>query len=74
MSSFNIHDDQFPAAKAIEHMIVDALLAAEPHLHIAEQVFKPEKFVYLTEDIMSTIERSTDDVSVHFHTSSCSGN
>ena len=46
-------------------MIVDALLSAERHLRIAEQVFKPDKFVYLTEDIMSTIERSTDDVSTY---------
>jgi hypothetical protein len=73
MGNFNIHDDQLIAAKAIEYMIVDALIAAEPYLHIAEQVFKPEKFVYLTEDVMSTIERSTDSVSIYFHTCSCSG-
>lgn len=43
-------------------MIVDALLAAEPFLKIAEQVNKPEKYVYLTDDIMPTIERSTEPV------------
>ncbi|KAF7979517.1 hypothetical protein HWV62_42088 [Athelia sp. TMB] len=46
-------------AKSVEYMIVDALLAAEPFLKIAEQVDKPEKYVYLTDDIMPTIERST---------------
>ena len=44
-------------------MIIDALLAAEPHMHIAQQVFKPEKYVYLTDDIMPRIESSTEPVS-----------
>ncbi|KAK0455724.1 uncharacterized protein EV420DRAFT_1621251 [Desarmillaria tabescens] len=43
-------------AKAIEHMIIDALLLAEPHLKIASRVFDPEKFTYLTDDIMTQIE------------------
>ncbi|KZT23172.1 HD-domain/PDEase-like protein [Neolentinus lepideus HHB14362 ss-1] len=47
-------------AKAIEYMIIDALLAAEPHMKIAEQVFNPEKYVYLTDDLMSRIEMSED--------------
>ena len=50
-------------AKAIEYMIIDALLAADPHMKIAEQVDKPEKYVYLTDDIMPTIERSEGPVS-----------
>lgn len=50
-------------AKAIEYMIIDALLAAEPFMKIAEQVDKPDKYVYLTDDIMPFIERSTGPVS-----------
>ena len=46
-------------------MIVDALLSAEPHLRIAEQVFHPEKSVYLTEDIMSNDRKVLDDVSTY---------
>ncbi|KXN88335.1 hypothetical protein AN958_07480 [Leucoagaricus sp. SymC.cos] len=48
------------AAKAIEYMIIDALLAAEPHMHIAERVFDPEKFVHLNDSIKDEIERSTN--------------
>jgi len=49
-------------AKAIEYMIIDALIAAEPHLHIAEQVFDPDRYLHLTDDIMTRIEASTDPV------------
>ncbi|KAG6815153.1 hypothetical protein H0H87_004651 [Tephrocybe sp. NHM501043] len=48
------------AAKAIEHMIIDALLLAEPIMKIAEQVNHPEKYVYLTDDIMGRIEANPD--------------
>ncbi|RDB20331.1 Deoxynucleoside triphosphate triphosphohydrolase SAMHD1 [Hypsizygus marmoreus] len=48
------------AAKAIEYMIIDGLLAAEPHLHIADRVFDPEKYLHLTDDIMPQIEASTE--------------
>ena len=51
------------SAKAIEYMITDALLAAEPYLKIAEQIDKPEKYVHLTDDIMPEIERSNAPVS-----------
>ncbi|KII96196.1 hypothetical protein PLICRDRAFT_151364 [Plicaturopsis crispa FD-325 SS-3] len=47
-------------AKAIEYMIIDGLLAAEPHMKIAEQVDKPDKYVFLTDDIMTRIEMSSD--------------
>ncbi|KAL9713864.1 hypothetical protein Ac2012v2_003476 [Leucoagaricus gongylophorus] len=47
------------AAKAIEYMIIDALLAAEPYLRIAERVFDPEKFILLNDSILNTIESST---------------
>ncbi|KAF7354636.1 hypothetical protein MSAN_01377100 [Mycena sanguinolenta] len=43
-------------AKAIEYMIVDALILAEPYLKIAEKVWQPKKFLYLTDDIMQRIE------------------
>ncbi|KIM78005.1 hypothetical protein PILCRDRAFT_608246 [Piloderma croceum F 1598] len=45
-------------AKAIEYMIIDALLAAEPYMKLAEQVDNPDEYVYLTDDIMATIERT----------------
>ena len=48
-------------------MIIDALLAAEPYLRIAERVFDPEKFILLNDSILNTIESSTATVeSGHF--------
>ncbi|KAJ7124520.1 hypothetical protein C8R44DRAFT_148982 [Mycena epipterygia] len=47
-------------AKAIEYMIVDALILAEPFMKIAEQIEIPKKFLYLTDDIMPRIESSDD--------------
>ncbi|KAF9474925.1 HD-domain/PDEase-like protein [Pholiota conissans] len=47
-------------ATAIEYMIIDALIAAEPVLKIAEDVFKPERFLHLTDHIMSRIEASQE--------------
>ncbi|TFK65851.1 HD-domain/PDEase-like protein [Pluteus cervinus] len=47
-------------AKAIEYMIVDGLLAADPVLHISKMVDKPEEYVHLTDDIMPQIEVSKD--------------
>lgn len=47
-------------AKAIEYMIIDALILAEPHLKIAERVFQPEKYVHLTDEVMGWIEASED--------------
>ncbi|KAF9457401.1 hypothetical protein BDZ94DRAFT_233579 [Collybia nuda] len=44
------------AAKAIEYMIIDGLLAAEPILKIAERVFQPERYLHLTDNIMPQIE------------------
>jgi deoxynucleoside triphosphate triphosphohydrolase SAMHD1 len=49
-------------AKAIEYMIIDGLLAAEPHLGIAKRVFDPKQYLFLTDDIMPRIEDSTDPV------------
>ena len=56
------------STKAIEYMIVDGLLAAEKHLHIADKVFEPEEYVYLTDNVMPFIQASRDPVSLfHFH-------
>lgn len=49
-------------AKAIQYMIVDALLKAEPILHLGLQIMDPAKYVYLTDDVMGMIERSQDEV------------
>jgi len=55
-------------------MIIDALLAAEPYLRIAERVFDPEKFILLNDSILNTIESSTATVeSGHFLSLSLSG-
>ena len=43
-------------------MIVDALLLAEPHMHIAKRVNDPESFLYLTDHIMKEIEMSQQPV------------
>ncbi len=43
-------------------MIIDALLAAEPYLHIAERVFDPERFIFLTDNILNQLEASTEPV------------
>ncbi|KAI0254175.1 hypothetical protein BJV78DRAFT_1185914 [Lactifluus subvellereus] len=45
-------------AKAIERMIVDALLVAEPYLKIAGQIHDPKKYLGLTDDIRTEIQRS----------------
>ncbi|KAH7927042.1 HD-domain/PDEase-like protein [Leucogyrophana mollusca] len=47
--------------KAIEYMVIDALLAAEPTMKIAENVDKPKRYVFLTDDILSRIESTDDD-------------
>lgn len=49
-------------AKAVEYMIIDGLLAAEPVLKIAEQVFQPERYLHLTDDIMPRIEADPNPV------------
>ena len=46
------------AAKAIEYMIVDALLAAEPHMNFARDIFNPKRYLHLTDDIRIRIEAS----------------
>ncbi|KAJ2912276.1 hypothetical protein MD484_g8137, partial [Candolleomyces efflorescens] len=59
---FDLHKHVYnhKTARAIEYMIVDALLLAEPHMKIAERVYDPEKFLYLNDYILNEIERSKD--------------
>ena len=49
-------------AKAIEYMIIDGLLAADPYLGIAKRVYDPKQYLYLTDDIMLRIEDSDSPV------------
>ncbi|KZS90930.1 HD-domain/PDEase-like protein, partial [Sistotremastrum niveocremeum HHB9708] len=46
-------------AKAIDLMYIDALLAADEYLDIASRIDNPERYQYLTDDIILEIERST---------------
>ncbi|KAJ2929353.1 hypothetical protein H1R20_g7742, partial [Candolleomyces eurysporus] len=57
---FGLHKSIYnhKTARAIEYMIVDALLLAEPYMKIAERVFDPERFLYLNDYILNEIERS----------------
>ena len=49
-------------AIAIEHMLVDALLSAEPYMKFVEKIFKPEQYLHLTDAIMPLIEANTAPV------------
>lgn len=53
---------KLPIAKAIEYMIVDALLAAEPYLNFARHIFDPKRYLHLTDDIRVRIEASEGPV------------
>jgi hypothetical protein len=46
-------------------MIVDAMLAAEPYLKIASDINDPKKYLALTDDIKTEIQRSEAPVSTH---------
>jgi len=48
------------AAAAIEHMIVDALVKADPVLKLVEQTGDPRRYLYLTDSVVEEIERSTE--------------
>ena len=58
-------------AIAIEHMLVDALLSAEPHMKFAKKIFEPEEYLHLTDAIMPQIESSKDSVTNPSFHSSC---
>lgn len=44
-------------------MIVDALLAAEPVMHFADDITKPERYLHLTDSVIELIQMSDDKVS-----------
>lgn len=48
-------------ARAIEYMIVDALLSAESIMHFADHVTNPEKYLHLTDSIVEMIRMSDDE-------------
>lgn len=41
-------------------MVVDALLAADPYMHLSRRVEDPKSYLHLTDDILLEIERSDD--------------
>ncbi|EJD48053.1 HD-domain/PDEase-like protein [Auricularia subglabra TFB-10046 SS5] len=57
-SRFNMHKRIYnhKTARAMEYMIVDALLAADPHLKISHRVYDPKKFRTLTDAVVTEIE------------------
>jgi deoxynucleoside triphosphate triphosphohydrolase SAMHD1 len=59
---FNLHKSYYShkTARAIEFMIVDGLVAAEKKLKIAEQIFKPQRYLHLTDAVMENILASQD--------------
>ena len=63
-SRFKLHKMVYnhKSAKAIEYMIVDALLVAEPVLKFVRHIDNPEKFLHLTDNIMSQILSSDNPV------------
>ncbi|KAH9931390.1 hypothetical protein B0H21DRAFT_96613 [Amylocystis lapponica] len=60
---FSLHKNIYShkTARAIEYMVVDALMSAEPHMNFAADIFKPQKFLYLTDDIRARIESSESE-------------
>jgi len=48
-------------AKAIEYMITDALLLADPYFKISEAVDSGDSFVHLSDFILKEIEKSNSD-------------
>ncbi|KAF9530924.1 hypothetical protein CPB83DRAFT_787510 [Crepidotus variabilis] len=59
-SRFKLHKSLYnhKSAKAVEYMIIDGLLAAEPYMKIADRIRDPKKFLFLTDSIMETIRAS----------------
>ena len=49
-------------SKAIEYMIVDALLAADHVLNISDSIQDPSAYTRMTDDILTEIEKSSSDV------------
>lgn len=63
-SRFKLHNIIYnhKVVRAIDNMIVDGLLAAEPYMKIAKRTFDAKKYLYLTDDIMSRIQSSEEPV------------
>ncbi|KAI5987702.1 hypothetical protein EDD15DRAFT_2372086 [Pisolithus albus] len=63
---FSLHKQVYnhKTTKAIEYMVTDALLAAEPHLELASLVNKPDGYVPLTDNLLNEIQESTRKVGV----------
>lgn len=51
---------QHPVGKAIDFMICDALLEADPLLHISAAITSPEEYLRLTDCVLKDIEVSRD--------------
>ncbi|KAG8929229.1 hypothetical protein FRC02_005824 [Tulasnella sp. 418] len=49
------------AAKGIEYMIVEALIAAEPVYQLSDAIEDPKKYLHITDSILEEIERKIDD-------------
>ncbi|KAF8607492.1 hypothetical protein BDV93DRAFT_588668 [Ceratobasidium sp. AG-I] len=60
-SRFALHKTIYnhKSAKAIELMIVDALVLADPFLHLADKTHNADEYLYLNDSILLEIEKST---------------
>lgn len=54
-------------AKAVERMVVDALVAADAVLKLSQKIDDPDKYLHLTDSILETIENSHGPVSLTYH-------
>jgi hypothetical protein len=45
-------------------MIVDAMLAADPYLHISQAIDNPADYMLLTDNIIHEIQKSQSEVSI----------
>ncbi|KAG8896521.1 hypothetical protein FRC01_011738, partial [Tulasnella sp. 417] len=61
-SRYSLHKRVYnhKTARAIEYMIVDALLAAEQVFHLSEAIDDPQRYLHVTDSIIEDIERRDD--------------
>lgn len=59
---FNLHKSYYThkTARAIEFMIVDGLLKAEPYMQIAKRIDNPDRYLHLTDAILERIQESEE--------------
>jgi len=50
------------AAKAIEYMMLDFLLSANRHMHFAEDMKDPRRYIFLNDSLINRIEMSKEPV------------